>query len=104
VPPYRSAGPESPHHHLHQPAAPYRRQGKRTHSADQFKTVQQGASTSVLLATSPLLTGIGDRYFVDNSETDVLDRRSGTLHGVARYALDPANGHRLWEVTEQLLY
>lgn len=65
--------------------------GVMAHSADQFKTVQQGASTSVLLATSPLLTRIGGRYFADNNETDVLDRRSGTLHGVARYALDPAN-------------
>ena len=32
------------------------------------KTPEQGAATSVLLATSPLLEGIGGRYFVDCNE------------------------------------
>jgi NAD(P)-dependent dehydrogenase (short-subunit alcohol dehydrogenase family) len=70
---------------------------------EMFKTVEQGAATSVLLAVSPLLEGIGGRYFADCNETEVLDRRSGTLYGVARYALDPANAERLWTVSERLL-
>ncbi|WP_330335991.1 SDR family NAD(P)-dependent oxidoreductase [Streptomyces sp. NBC_00557] len=68
-----------------------------------IKTVEQGAATSVLLATSPLLEGVGGRYFVDCNETEVVDRRSGTLHGVARYAVDPDNARRLWTLSQELL-
>jgi len=71
--------------------------------AELFKSTQQGAATSVLLATSPQLQGIGGRYFVDCNETETVDSSTGTLAGVASYALDPANANRLWEVSEQLL-
>jgi NAD(P)-dependent dehydrogenase (short-subunit alcohol dehydrogenase family) len=70
---------------------------------DWFKTPEQGAATSVLLAVSPLLEGVGGRYFVDCAEAETVDHRTGTLGGVARYALDPANAERLWEVSERLL-
>jgi hypothetical protein len=63
---------------------------------------QQGAATSVFAATSPLLEGIGGRYFVDCNEAPVIHRsstdREGT--GVAAYALDAANASRLWELSE----
>jgi NAD(P)-dependent dehydrogenase (short-subunit alcohol dehydrogenase family) len=70
-----------------------------------LKSPQQGAATSVLLATSLLLDGIGGRYFVDCNETKTIDRRGDAppLHGVARYALDPANAERLWALSEALL-
>ncbi|MFD5513826.1 SDR family NAD(P)-dependent oxidoreductase [Streptomyces sp. NPDC127051] len=71
--------------------------------AELIKTVEQGAATAVLLATSPLLEGIGGRYFADCNETETVDRRTGTLHGVARYALDPDNARRLWTLSENLL-
>jgi NAD(P)-dependent dehydrogenase (short-subunit alcohol dehydrogenase family) len=71
--------------------------------ADQFKSVAQGAATSVLVAVSPLLEGVGGRYFADCNEAETVDRRTGTVHGVARYALDPANAQRLWTVSEELL-
>ncbi len=71
--------------------------------AERMKTVEQGAATSVLLATSSLLSGVGGRYFVDCNETAVVDRRTGDLSGVARYALDPANAERLWTLSETLL-
>ncbi len=32
-----------------------------------------------------------------------MDRRSGTLDGVARYAVDPDNGRRLWALSRELL-
>lgn len=41
---------------------------------EQRKTPEQGAATSVLLATSPLLEGVGGRYFVDCNETAVVAR------------------------------
>ena len=69
-----------------------------------LKSVEQGAATSVLLATSPLLEGVGGRYFDDCNEAKVLRERLGrALNGVAPYALDPANAERLWEVSEALL-
>jgi NAD(P)-dependent dehydrogenase (short-subunit alcohol dehydrogenase family) len=40
------------------------------------KTPEQGAATSVLLATSPLLEGIGGRYFVDCNEATIVTHRS----------------------------
>ncbi|CAL9322849.1 SDR family NAD(P)-dependent oxidoreductase [Streptomyces griseoincarnatus] len=68
-----------------------------------IKTVEQGAAASVLLAASPLLDGVGGRYFADCNESDVVDRRTGTLHGVARYAVDPDNAGRLWALSRELL-
>jgi NAD(P)-dependent dehydrogenase (short-subunit alcohol dehydrogenase family) len=67
------------------------------------KTTEQGASTSVLLATSPLLEGIGGRYFVNNNEAEVIEGRSTDMTGVAPYALDPENADRLWEVSLRLI-
>ncbi|MDT3438090.1 SDR family NAD(P)-dependent oxidoreductase [Pseudofrankia sp. BMG5.37] len=62
-----------------------------------WKTPEQGAATSILVATSPLLDGIGGRYFEDCGEAEVgtLSARSG----VAPYALDPEAAARLWDVT-----
>ncbi len=69
-----------------------------------FKTVQQGAATSVLLAASPLLDGIGGRYFEDCNEAVPVDRRGGPGRGgVAPYALDPANAERLWELSLRMI-
>jgi hypothetical protein len=64
------------------------------------KSVEQGAATSVLLAASPLVAGVGGRYFEDCAQARVVDRRGppGT-GGVARYAVDPANAERLWDVS-----
>jgi NAD(P)-dependent dehydrogenase (short-subunit alcohol dehydrogenase family) len=65
-----------------------------------LKTVEQGAATSVLLATSPRLEGIGGRYFEDCNEAPVIHRRGEAgLGGVAPYALDLDNAHRLWEIS-----
>lgn len=67
------------------------------------KTVEQGAATSVLLATSPALAGIGGRYFEDCHEADVVDHIVDGVHGVRDYALDPGAAERLWEVSVELL-
>jgi NAD(P)-dependent dehydrogenase (short-subunit alcohol dehydrogenase family) len=66
-------------------------------------TPEQGAATSVLLATSPDLEGIGGRYFDDCNEAPTVDHRDADGIGVASYALDPANADRLWDVSESLL-
>jgi len=65
-----------------------------------LKTPEQGAATSVLLAASPLLEGVGGRYFEDCNEAPVVDKRPEMgAGGVARYALDPVNAERLWETS-----
>jgi NAD(P)-dependent dehydrogenase (short-subunit alcohol dehydrogenase family) len=68
-----------------------------------FKTPEQGAATSVLLATSPQLRGVGGRYFDDCNESETIANRGDGIHGVAPYALDPANAERLWDVSLELL-
>jgi NAD(P)-dependent dehydrogenase (short-subunit alcohol dehydrogenase family) len=60
-----------------------------------YKTPEQGAATSVLLAASPLLDGVTGRYFEDNQEAPVT--ADGTGDGVAAHALNPGNADRLWE-------
>jgi NAD(P)-dependent dehydrogenase (short-subunit alcohol dehydrogenase family) len=73
-------------------------------AGSRLKTVEQGAATSVLLAASPLLDGIGGRYFEDCNEAPVVHRRSETtIAGVAPYALDPGNAERLWELSSKLI-
>ncbi|MBC7988375.1 MAG: SDR family NAD(P)-dependent oxidoreductase [Luteimonas sp.] len=67
------------------------------------KTPQQGAATSVLLAVSPLLEGVGGRYFVDCNEAEPVSQRTTDMSGVAPYALDPENAERLWEASSRLL-
>jgi NAD(P)-dependent dehydrogenase (short-subunit alcohol dehydrogenase family) len=68
------------------------------------KTVEQGAATSVLLAASPLVDGVGGRYFENCNEAVRVDRRGGPgTGGVAPYALDPANAERLWELSLQMI-
>jgi NAD(P)-dependent dehydrogenase (short-subunit alcohol dehydrogenase family) len=66
-----------------------------------WKTPEQGAATSVLLATSPLLEGIGGRYFEDCNEAGPSQPDTG--RGVAPYALDPDAAERLWEISLQTL-
>lgn len=67
------------------------------------KTPEQGAATSVLLATSPLLEGIGGRYFEDCNEATIVTNGNGYMSGVAPYALNPDNADRLWEESLRLL-
>ncbi len=67
------------------------------------KTPEQGAATSVLLAASALLEGVGGRYFSDCNEAEPVQHRQADYSGVAPYALDPDNAERLWEMSLRLL-
>ena len=66
-----------------------------------WKTPEQGAATSVLVATSPLLDGIGGRYFDDCNEA--APNVPGSRTGVAAYALDPEQAKRLWETSLRMI-
>jgi NAD(P)-dependent dehydrogenase (short-subunit alcohol dehydrogenase family) len=67
------------------------------------KTAEEGAATSVLLATSPLLEDIGGRYFADCNEAGLVTRRTKDMSGVAPYALDRGNADRLWDESLRML-
>ncbi|KAK1183857.1 hypothetical protein B7755_040575 [Streptomyces sp. NBS 14/10] len=54
-----------------------------------IKNPQQGASTTVFAATSPMLERIGGVYLLDN-DTSALDE-------------DPRSAQRLWELSEALI-
>ena len=73
--------------------------GKLATPLELQKTREQGAATSVFLAMSPLLEGIGGRYFSDCNEAEPVTHRQADYGGVAPYALDPSNAHRLWEMS-----
>ncbi|MFI9486464.1 SDR family NAD(P)-dependent oxidoreductase [Promicromonospora sp. NPDC052451] len=75
------------------------------------KTVQQGASTSVFAATSPLLAGIGGVYLKDN-DVSPLDPEPQDIDfateqnppaTVVPHAIDPGSARRLWTLSEELL-
>jgi NAD(P)-dependent dehydrogenase (short-subunit alcohol dehydrogenase family) len=66
-----------------------------------FKTPEQGAATSVLVASSPQLEGVGGRYFEDCQEAGL--NQPGTRSGVAAHATDSETADRLWKVTSELV-
>ncbi|MEY9844600.1 NAD(P)-dependent dehydrogenase (short-subunit alcohol dehydrogenase family) [Streptacidiphilus sp. BW17] len=66
-----------------------------------WKTTEQGAATSVLLAASPLLEGVSGRYFEDCNEA--VRGELGARTGVAAYALDLEAAALLWQVSHDTL-
>jgi NAD(P)-dependent dehydrogenase (short-subunit alcohol dehydrogenase family) len=76
----------------------------------ELKTPQQGASTTVFAATSPLLAEIGGVYLMDN-DVSPLDTPRPINFGaeqdipstVVPHAVDPTSAQRLWELSERLL-
>lgn len=68
--------------------------------ADYYKTPAQGASTSALLAGSPLVAGATGRYFEDNQEAAVVAEGD---HGVAPHALDESVAAWLWQYASAYL-
>jgi NAD(P)-dependent dehydrogenase (short-subunit alcohol dehydrogenase family) len=67
-----------------------------------WKTLEEGASTSVLVAASPLVEGVTGRYFEDNNEAE-LTTDFESESGVRAHALDPSDAARLWDVSRDLL-
>lgn len=76
----------------------------------EMKTPEQGASTTVFAATSPLLSDIGGVYLKDNDVSPLDDDPRpidfGTepvVSSVVPYAVDPGSARRLWELSERLI-
>ncbi|MEV6607951.1 SDR family NAD(P)-dependent oxidoreductase [Kutzneria sp. NPDC051319] len=66
-----------------------------------WKTIEQGAATSVLLAASPLVEGVTGRYFEDCDEAG--PHQAGIRRGVADYAVDPEHAARLWQLSSDMI-
>lgn len=67
-----------------------------------FKTIPQGAATTVYAATSPDLDGLGGRYLEDCHLAEVTDDPTSSS-GVRPYAIDPARADALWALSERLV-
>jgi NAD(P)-dependent dehydrogenase (short-subunit alcohol dehydrogenase family) len=72
----------------------------------EFKTVRQGAATSVWAAVVASAEEVGGRYCENGHVSDVVadDVTLGMLdEGVRGYALDPQNAVALWKKSEELV-
>jgi NAD(P)-dependent dehydrogenase (short-subunit alcohol dehydrogenase family) len=72
------------------------------------KTPEQGASTIVFAATSPLLAGLGGVYLKDN-DVSPLDDEPRPMSAqeppaeVMSHSIDPRSARQLWELSEQMI-
>jgi hypothetical protein len=67
-----------------------------------WKTLAEGAATSVLLAASPLTEGVTGRYFEDCNEAELTTDPAAEA-GVRPHALDAGDAKRLWDVATAML-
>lgn len=68
-----------------------------------FKTPEQGCTTSLWAATSPLLADKGGLYCEDCDVAQLMTKESPSFLHVAPWAVDPESAERLWDVSEALL-
>jgi len=77
--------------------------GRSVDEGGDFKTLEQGAATSVWCATSPQLAGMGGLYCQDVDVAPILPPDSASNVGVRPYAIDPEAAKRLWTLSEELI-
>ncbi|MDQ1035194.1 NAD(P)-dependent dehydrogenase (short-subunit alcohol dehydrogenase family) [Streptomyces sp. V3I8] len=71
-----------------------------------YKTVQQGAATTMVAAVTPQFAHSGGHYLDDSQEAYTVPNDADLAqhpHGVKEWALDPAIAERLWAVSADLL-
>ncbi|MEU6341624.1 SDR family NAD(P)-dependent oxidoreductase [Streptomyces sp. NPDC046977] len=77
--------------------------GRKLQVPPGWKTPQQGAATSVLLAASPLVDGVTGRYFEDCRPAAPQPDPAPGRSGIAAWAADESAADRLWDdITKQL--
>lgn len=74
--------------------------GSGSGAGPSFKSVEQGAATSVWAATTPELEGRGGLYCLDCHVAEEATS-DGDMDGVAPYATDPDIAARLWAMSEE---
>src|SRR4051794_24358114 len=70
-----------------------------------YKTVQQGAATTMVAAVAPELAHTGGHYLDDGREAHTVANDADLFtnsHGVKRWALDPEAATKLWTVSLEL--
>lgn len=67
------------------------------------KTPEQGAATSLFVATRAILGPGTPVYYEDCHPAEVVDEITDGVHGVVPHALDETAARRLWELSESLL-
>ena len=67
-----------------------------------FKTIEQGAATTVWAATSPQLAGLGGLYCEDCDVARAVPREDKGPAGVRPWAVDHDAAAQLWALSEQL--
>lgn len=70
--------------------------------AERYKTVPQGAATTVWCATSPQLNTVGGVYCEDCDIALAMPADSTEMSGVLPWAFDIVRADRLWALSEQL--
>ncbi|WP_379134171.1 SDR family NAD(P)-dependent oxidoreductase [Paenibacillus sp. sgz500958] len=75
---------------------------RKKERGDQFKTIKQGAATSVWCATSPALNGRGGVYCEDVDIAEAVPADSSKGYGVRPWAIDPEAARKLWQLSEEL--
>ena len=68
---------------------------------DVFKTVEQGASTTLWAATSPLLEDRGGVYCED-CNIGALNPPEGVFYGVQPHIRDAQTAQKLWTLSEEI--
>jgi NAD(P)-dependent dehydrogenase (short-subunit alcohol dehydrogenase family) len=68
-----------------------------------LKSIAQGASTSLWAATSAQLSGKGGVYCADCDISPIVADDSPDVRGVRRWAIDPDQAVRLWDVSLDLV-
>ena len=67
-----------------------------------WKTIPQGAATTVWAATTPTLEGAGGLY-LENCGVAEASTDPNAAAGVRSYALDPERARALWALSERLV-
>jgi NAD(P)-dependent dehydrogenase (short-subunit alcohol dehydrogenase family) len=72
-----------------------------------YKSVQQGAATTLVAATAPEFAHSGGHYLDDGNEARTVPDDAelpGNSHAVKRWALDPGTARKLWQISLDLIH
>lgn len=69
----------------------------------EWKTIPQGAATSVWAGVVAPVEEVAGRYCEDCHVAELVDDASQIRAGVRSYALDPANAQALWALSEKMV-
>ncbi|MEK8131317.1 SDR family NAD(P)-dependent oxidoreductase [Paenibacillus filicis] len=68
-----------------------------------FKTIEEGAATTVWCAANPILEGKGGVYCEDCDIAEIVPDDYSMRKGVRNWAIDPELAESLWKTSEELL-